>query len=76
MRAITVALLITSARLGAGVQNISTTQLYGVLIIDPSSSNSGTSTIGIGLDGGYAEFVLVNQSQLFPVVCFVRRSLL
>ncbi|EIW62659.1 GroES-like protein [Trametes versicolor FP-101664 SS1] len=57
----------TPAQLGAGVQNISTTQLYGVLIIDPSNPNSGTSTIGTGLDGGYAEFVLVNQSQLFPV---------
>lgn len=65
--AIIAALLIDISRLGAGVQNISTTQMYGVFIIDPTNANVLAST-GTGLNGGYAEFVLVNQAQLIPVV--------
>ncbi|KAI0633255.1 GroES-like protein [Trametes polyzona] len=55
----------TPAQLGSGVQNISTDQMYGVYIIDPTSSS--TDAIGTGLNGGYAEFVLVNQAQLIPI---------
>lgn len=61
------------SRLGPGVQNISLTQLYGVYLVDFTQPDLFHFTTGTGLDGGYAEFVLVNQAQLIPVV---RRRLL
>ncbi|KAH9858846.1 GroES-like protein [Lenzites betulinus] len=58
----------TPVQLGPGVlSNISTTQLYGVHLFDPTSPDPLTTSNGIGLDGCYAEFVVVNQFQLIPV---------
>ncbi|KAH9858849.1 GroES-like protein [Lenzites betulinus] len=58
----------TPVQLGAGVlSNISTSQLYGVHLFDPTSPDPIAFQTGVGLDGGYAEFVVVNQFQLIPV---------
>ncbi|KAI0823372.1 GroES-like protein [Trametes gibbosa] len=58
----------TPVQLGPGVQsNISTSQLYGVHLVDPTSANPVAFEAGLGLDGCYAEFVVVNQLQLIPV---------
>ncbi|KAL1945814.1 hypothetical protein VTO73DRAFT_1816 [Trametes versicolor] len=57
----------TPTQLGPGVQNISLTQLYGVYLVDFTQPDLFHFTTGTGLNGGYAEFVLVNQAQLIPV---------
>ncbi|KAH9858854.1 GroES-like protein [Lenzites betulinus] len=58
----------TPVQLGPGVlSNISTSQLYGVHVVDPTTANPLQFDTGVGFDGGYAEFVLVNQLQLIPV---------
>ncbi|KAH9858847.1 GroES-like protein [Lenzites betulinus] len=58
----------TPVQIGPGVlSNISTSQLYGVHLFDPTSTDPVNEQNGLGRDGGYAEFVVVNQFQLIPV---------
>ncbi|KAI0328255.1 GroES-like protein [Cubamyces sp. BRFM 1775] len=55
---------------GEGVQGINESQLYVVYIIAPCvTSSNGTlpGETGVGKDGGFAEYVVVDQSQLVPV---------
>ncbi len=65
----------TMDRLGQDVDpnEIHLGKLYTVNLLHPCTHGAVlTSTVGEGLDGGYAEYVIVPEGQLVLVVCLFR----
>ncbi len=73
--ALTIRTRAIARRLGSEVQGITVGELYAIwdvipcALAHPSTTLSPAfNTIGLGKNGGFAEYIVVNQAELLPVV--------